>query len=164
MRGSLCAFNAARDLDNPVWTDRIQSADILPELRERGLVAEQFGVSRAWVFDVFRSQPGDEIVAVFNAGPTSHRVLRIYDLTGKVRFQIWHDGAITHCHWMSEAGLLVFAGDCQWPYHDNYGNLLGDKVHHFVVFALRPEPGFIADSYLDYLSCQPGDERLDPAW
>jgi hypothetical protein len=94
----------------------------------------------------------------------SQSVIRIYDLSGKLLYQVWHEGMAYSCYWMSDVGLLVFAGDCHWHCHDNEGGQLGLKRHDFVVFALRPEPGFIAERYLDYLSCQPGDERLDPVW
>jgi hypothetical protein len=91
-------------------------------------------------------------------------VIRIYDLRGQLLYQVWHDGVPTTCHWMSDAGLLVFGGYCDWPHYDVYGNLLGEGTKDFVAFSLRPAPGFIADRFLDYLSCQPDDPRLDPVW
>jgi len=79
-------------------------------------------------------------------------------------YQVWHDGIVYAAQWLSEPGLLVFAADAHWPHWDAQGNLLGERVHDFVIFALRPQAGFIATEYLDYLSAQPGDDRLDPAW
>jgi hypothetical protein len=65
---------------------------------------------------------------------------------------------------MSDAGLLIVSAFCDWPHYDLHGNLLGDTRPGFAVFAIRPEPGAISDRFLDYLSCDPGDDRLDPAW
>ncbi|MHC4427946.1 MAG: serine/threonine protein kinase [Planctomycetota bacterium] len=168
--GALCAFDAQGDFENPLWERRIETVDVLPELRSfRGATGENFGVERAWLVDVFPNkecpeQSVDEIVVSSLHWMRSQIAIRIYDLRGELQYQVWHDGMVQSCYWMSDAGLLVFAGDCHWPYHDDYGNLLGEKVHDLVVFALRPEPGFIADRYLDYLASEPGDERLDPAW
>ncbi len=163
--GSLCAFDANGDLTTPIWRRRVETEEVLPELRSfRGATGEQFTFGGGWVFDVFPEHPGDEIVVWSIRWYYSQSVIRIYDLRGELLYQVWHDGTAYSCYWMPDARLLVFAGNCHWPYHDNYGKLLGEKVWDFVVFALRPELGFIADSYVDYLSCQPGDERLDPAW
>jgi len=166
----LCAFDADGDLARPVWKRRVETEEVLPELRAfRQATGDQFFVRRAWLIDVFPEpefpqHPGPEIVVWFICWYYSQSVIRIYDLRGELLYQAWHDGIAYSCYWMSDAGLLVFAGNCHWPHHDSYGNLLGERVYDFVLFALRPEPGFIADSYLDYLSSRPGDERLDPVW
>ncbi|MFH0982190.1 MAG: serine/threonine-protein kinase [Planctomycetota bacterium] len=163
--GSLSALDAAGDLVRPAWRRSVETEDVLPELRSfRGATGEQFTFCGGWVFDVFPKHPGNEIVVWFSRWYYSQSAIRIYDLRGELIYQVWHDGTAYSCFWMSDAGLLVFAGNCHWPYWDRDGNLLGTKTHDFVVFALRPELGFIADRYLDYLSCKPGDERLDPVW
>ncbi|HUU95629.1 MAG TPA: hypothetical protein VM487_07805 [Phycisphaerae bacterium] len=166
LRGALCAFDAEGDIENPVWKRRVKTDDILPSLRDlRHATAQEFHFQHAWVFDVFPEQAGEEVVAVFARGSYSQRVIQIYDLSGELLYQVWHDGSVHSCYWMSDARLLVFAGDAHWPYHDAHGSLLGDKVKDLVVFALRPALGFIArDDYLDYTSSKPGDDRLDPAW
>jgi hypothetical protein len=168
--GALCAFEAGGDLDDPVWERRVETNEVLPELRSLRLASgDQFFVRRAWLVDVFPDEefplhPGREIVVHFCRSIYSQGVIRIYDLRGDLLYQVWHDGIVNSCHWMSKAGLLVFAGNCHWPYHDEKANLLGDKLEDLVVFALRPEMGFVATEYLDYLACEPGDDRLDPAW
>jgi len=172
-RGYLCAFDVDGDLEKPLWWRRVETREILPVLRTlRGMTGEEFRVHGGWVFDVFPEQkfpqhPGPEIIASFGHRTyASQQVIRIYDLSGGLLYEVWHDGAVSSCYWMRDAGLLVFAGDAHWPYHDDYGNLLEDagRFRDFVVFALRPEPGFIARRYMDYLGSEPGDERLDPAW
>ena len=167
---ALCAFDANGHFADPLWVRRVQTEHILPELRsERSATGEKFIFSRGWALDVFPEKvfpqhPGPELVVYYTFWYRSQVVIRIYDLSGRLLYQVWHDGVVYSCYWMYDAGLLVFSGDCHWHCHDVAGTQLGVKEHDFVVFALRPEPGFIADRYLDYLSCQPGDERLDPVW
>jgi serine/threonine protein kinase len=161
--GALCAYDVNGDLEVPIWQGRIETEDILPELREeRGLVAEEFAFHDGWILDVFPKRPGREIVALFAAGIYSQRVLRIYDLAGAVLYQVWHDGAMGSCYWMSGPGLLVFAGDCQEPYHDRSGQLLGSRVKDVVVFAVCPKAGHINND--DYLPLVPGDDPLSPTF
>lgn len=163
--GALCAFDAQRDLAQPIWTSRVDTKDVLPALRElRSVTGEDMSFHTAWTFDVFPERAGEEVVAWFIWWYHSHSVIRIYDLRGELLYQVWHDGIVYSAHWLSDPGLLVFAGDAQWPHWDARGTLLGKKVHDFVVFALRPEAGFITTAYLDYLSTEPGDDRLDPVW
>jgi len=168
--GTLCAFDADGDLIKPVWKRCVETEDILPELRSfRGATGEEFVFQHAWLFDVFPEEkfpqhPGPEIIAYYTFWYRSQSVIRIYDLSGKLLYQAWHDGTLHSCYWMSDAERLVFSGNCHWHCHDNEGSQLGLKRLDHVVFALRPEPDFIADRYLDYLSCQLGDERLDPVW
>jgi hypothetical protein len=168
--GCLCAFDAYGDFTTPLWARRLETAEVLPELRaQRGATGEQFTVGYAWVRDVFPEDrypqhPGEEIVVCLFRWMYSQAVVRIYDLRGELLYQVWHDGGVAFCQYLPDAGLLVFAGNAHWPYHDERGGLLGEKAYDFVVFALRPEPGFIAHQYLDYLSVQPVDDRLKPAW
>ncbi|MFQ5592504.1 MAG: serine/threonine protein kinase, partial [Phycisphaerae bacterium] len=168
--GFLCAFDVHGGLENPVWKRRVETRDILRDLRSfRGATTDDFAVHYAAYVDVFPEdkfpeQPGEEVVVWFKRSWYSQTVLRIYDLRGELLYQVWHDGVVHSIYWMSDAGLLVLAGDCHWPYHDPFGTLLSKRVHDFVVFAVRPEPGFVADDYLDYLSLKPGDDRLDPPW
>jgi serine/threonine protein kinase len=168
--GSLCAFDTKTSLTTPLWQYRIETAEVLPELRTaRSATGDQFRVAFGRLYDVFPEKDfpqhaGPEIVVVFRRSVYSQSVIRIYDLRGQLLYQAWHDGVPTSCLWLSDAGLLVIGGYCDWPHYDMHGNLLGEKTKDFVAFALRPEPGFIADRFLDYLSCQPGDPRLDPAW
>jgi hypothetical protein len=169
-RGSLCAFDAEGDLEKPIWKERLEPDDILPELRdERDSVAEEYSVQLGRVFDVFPERPGEEIVLCYGRGVYSQRVLRIYDLSGELLYQVWHDGSMDSCYWMSAAGLLVFAGNNHEPYWDA-GELLGDgeKVCDRVVFALRPVPDYINKTHFlndaDRLSLGPAGDSGSPVW
>ncbi|MCK4342294.1 MAG: serine/threonine protein kinase [Phycisphaerae bacterium] len=159
----LCVVDTNGDLDDPIWTGRIKTKDILPELAERGSVAEHFSAHDCWTFDVFPEEPGPkvpEIVVSYTNGRHSQRVLRIYDLSGNCLYQVWHDGTIPLCYWMSDPRLLVFAGDYHRPYWDG-GKLKGDQVKALVVFALHPERGQLGDNYLP---TEPSNDPLSPVW
>jgi len=99
--GQICAFDAERSFTIPLWQRRVETAEVLPELRTH------------------RSASGDQFRVVFG---------RLYDVFPEKEFP-------------------------QNP---------GPEI--VVAFSLRPEPGLITDRFLDYLSCQPGDPRLDPVW
>ncbi len=162
LRGALCAFDAEGDLEEPLWQRRINTEDVLPELREnRGFVGEQFSIHDCWIFDVFPDLPGREVVAVYGHCERSPRVLRIYNLNGDVLYQVWHDGSMGQCYWMADAGLLVFAGDYHGLYHDRHGNLVGDKVSALVVFAVRLQADVI---FTEWMSTTPGHDPRSPAW
>jgi len=168
--GKLCALDPARSLTMPLWQRGVETADVPPELRTlRSASGDQFRVVFGRLYDIFPEKdfpknPGPEIVVAFRRSVYSQSVIRIYDLRGQLLYQVWHDGVPTSCHWLSEVGLLVVGAYCDWPHYDIHGNLLGEDTKDFVAFALRPEPGFIANHFLDYLACQPDDARLDPVW
>ena len=169
-RGSLCAFDAEGDLEKPIWKKRIEPDDILPDLvAKRRSVVEEYNVQHCRIVDVFPESPGEEIVLSYARGGHSQRVLRIYDLSSDLLYQVWHDGEMGSCYWMSDVRLLVFAGDNHEPYWDA-GELLGDgeKVCDRVVFALQPVPGYINDTHFlndaDRLSLVPTDDPGNPVW
>ncbi len=88
LQSSLTAFNIQGDLDEPVWSKRVETEDILPELLARDFTGQQFGAQFSKLVDVFPEYPGPEIVVVFKHGPYSAGVIRIYDLTGELLFQL----------------------------------------------------------------------------
>jgi len=166
--GALCAFDVVHDLEEPLWKRRVETDDILPQLRElRGATGAAFEVRWARVFDVFPEDkypdyPGHEIVVSFGRGMYSQRVLRIYDLRGELLYQVWQDGGIPHCYWMADAGLLVLGGRDATQNWDRKGAVLNPQLDPLVVFALRPVPGFIGDR--DYLPSYGADGPLSPVW
>jgi len=164
IRNTLSVYDLNGDLETPIWSQRIKTEDILFQLRrDRDFVGEQFCVRPSIVADVFpdSNHSGDEIVVIF--GPeTSQRIIRIYDLSGKLLYQVWHDGDMRPPYWMADARLLIFAGENALINWDRKGNPRNPDRNPFVVFALRPEPGHIGDS--DYLQPEAGDDPLSPVW
>lgn len=161
-QGSLCVFDVDRDIENPIWQRRVESDEIMPRLAaERGYTAEKFGVLHAWIADVLSSVPGDEIVVEFNAGENSQRVIRIYGIRGGLLYEVWHDGTIGHCYWMTDARLLIFSGDDHYWDWDNDAKLT-NRDDPYVIFALRPEIGVIERQ--NYLVEASDEDSWKPVW
>ncbi len=164
-RGYLCAFDTARDLEKPVWIGRIETNDIPPQIRsDFELVGEQFALAFAWVFDVFPERSGKEVVAVYFHELWSPTAVRVYDQAGNVLYQFWHDGTLRSCYWMSDAGLLVFAGqngEADWEQR-GYPRVKRNPDPQ-VVFAVRPARGLISHEFLCTTPCS-GSGRLSPVW
>ena len=160
--GSLCAFDVEGSREVPVWTRRVETKDILPQLRRgRGYTSEQFGIIPSKIADVFPECPGREIVAAYHHTPGSACVIRIYDLAGQVLYQLWQDGGVNPGYWMSDARLLVFVGlNAEEPW-DRRGHSEVRGAHPRVLFAVRPKLNFIAE---DWLRVTPGDDPLSPVW
>jgi len=123
-RKALCAYEVKGDLDKPIWHYRVATKDLpLPLQDSRQFVGEQFTINICQIENVFpdHEHPGDEIVAVFGS-IKSQRLIRIYDMSGSLLYQVWHDGAVGRPKWMSDARLLVFTGDNHQNAYDEQGN------------------------------------------
>ncbi len=159
--GSLCAFDADGDLEEPVWQRHVEPGTPLPDPFGRGHVAEEFGVGRCWLFDVFPNQPGLEIVVIHPHAVRSQSFIRIYDLRGKLLYQVWHDGTAQSCYWMSDAELLVFAGSDATVNWGSGGKPLTTGADPLVVFAVRPSLGHIVQDYAHRFR---GNDDTSLAW
>ncbi len=167
---SLVAFDVDRGLTKPVLNLHIEPGDPMPQPPGRQYSADMFYVCFGAVIDVFPETPEPEIVVAFQVHPHTQCILRIYDLSGRLEYEIWHDGNPTSCHWLSRPGLLVFAGingSRSWSelgYSGLSDPVFGARVDHEhpkVVFAVRPRVGAVSHGFL---RTTPGVERLDPAW
>lgn len=145
-RGSLCAFDVARNRTEPLWYDRITDEDMPGDFRDAAYTSDGFGVqSESAVIDVFPDAPGKEIIAVYNHAPFSPSVVRICNTAGEVLYQIWHDGAITDVQWVSGSRQLVVIAnnsEATWPQRGEHET---QRVQPIVVFALTPIPGHIGE-------------------
>ncbi len=160
---TLRAFDVAHSYEEPVWVGRITHDDALPHAHKRTHTPQIFHVGLAGVADVFKESPGREVIAVHTAGPYSQCFIRIYDLAGKVVYQIWYDGALSGCYWMRKEKLLVFCGDNAEAYWSQRGftGTPPTRPYPLVVFAIRPEYGLIQSAFL---KSTPGTDSLSPAW
>ncbi len=137
--GALAAFEWTGLSVREIWSRKVSQ---IPEnLAKEGYTAGAFGMLRAWVVDVFpeKESPGPEVVAAFLHGPGSLCVLRVYDLRGEVRFEMWHDGHITGLHWTEAERLLVLSGlssEAFWP-ERGYPEITSGN-HPLIVMAVRP--------------------------
>ena len=157
LAGKLCAFDISEDRENPVWKRTVLDSELPPGIDENDLPRRKFNLAGAWIVDVFPdSVEGTEreIVAVF-ANSFSQRAIRVYSLQGELLYQVWHEGSVASCHWMSDVGLLVFAGD-------NGQGHVGQRA--WVVFAIRPRRGVVESGYIRKMHAEESHEPLNPAW
>ncbi|MBU0616722.1 MAG: serine/threonine protein kinase, partial [Planctomycetes bacterium] len=163
---AVAAFDPAISLEEPLWyraPEANEPMPIPPYDPDRLYAPHEFNAYIMGVWDVFTGPEhiGAEIVVVFNHKVYSQRILRIYDLEGRLLYQIWHDGGISECYWMTEAGLLVCVGNNGERRWDEWGWDFEGREHPRVVFAIRPEPD---ELFEQFLATSPGDGPLDPAW
>lgn len=146
--GMLCAFRLSGRDEEPVWTSRVEHEDLPERLRNRGFHPEEFGTRRLYISQIFPQRAGQQIIVSHQHNPYSQNLIRIYDVSGEVLYQAWHDGPTCDMYWMSGPELLVFAGlnglvyweDRQYGLPEDMIRSL-DKPHPIVVFAVRPEYG-----------------------
>ena len=160
--GQLCAFDMSNDRDLPIWTARITDDDLLPEHIEHGYKSEGVGVIWCDVQDVFadRDHPGSEVIVCYQHGPGSACAVRIYDLSGELLYQIWHDGALSRGYWMTGPGRLVLQGtnsESPWSAR-GYDDVQGFPL---VVLAVEPKIGHIAEAST---TTTPGGDTETLAW
>ncbi|MHC4709278.1 MAG: serine/threonine protein kinase [Planctomycetota bacterium] len=137
----LWAFDANGDLDDPVWTGRIEADDLPDDVRALGIEANEFIIRHGSAYDVFPDRPGLEIVAA-HLHARSVCALRVYALTGEVLFQVWHDGHIRDSVWLADSGKLVLSGvNAEALWNERGEGELDEGWHPEVLFAIRPQAG-----------------------
>jgi serine/threonine protein kinase len=105
------------------------------------------GLLRADVFDD-ADCPGEEVIVVFTHAWRSPRAIAIFDVRGRLLYQVWHDGSIGSAHWMPDSGLLVAAG-CYSRYWNELGVHDVEYEYPQVVFALRPQRGHMGERFIE---------------
>jgi len=161
LRGALCAFDISGNLEEPVWRSRVASGDGLPDPYSRDYTAEDFDVGKYWLYDVFPSQSGPEVVVTYQHMKRSQIIIRIYGLQGELLYQVWLDGTIQSSYWMADARLLVFAGSDASVNWGAGGTLLAARSDPLVVFAVQPTIGHVIK---EYLHRYPADDDVSLAW
>ena len=162
-RGSMCAFHVDGDLETPVWTRQIADDQMPSGLVDEGYSSAEFGVRWADATDVFpdRDHLGSELIVVYQHSVYSPRSVCIYDLSGTLLYQIWHDGSLNSGYWMPTVRLLVFPGlnsEVRWPQR---GEPDLDHAHPIVVFAVQPKLGHIVNTWT---TTSPGGDPRTLAW
>lgn len=160
--GQVCAYRVSDGrFDDPVWCRWIELDDMPDALTERGQGSNLAGVCGLFLADVFQNIPGDEIVVIHCFGSSGVRTVRVLDLQGVVRYQVWHNGHIGAWHWMKGERLLVLAGDnCGGQWSDR-GQPHAKNIRPYVVWALRPTLDFRSNQFVFTFT---GDSPLHPAW
>lgn len=160
-RGMLCAYDLAVSHESPTWSARVDKNEVPDSLRELHPIVEDFTVQGGGVFDIFEERPGDEIVVMFVHGGWSQCLLRVYDLSGNVLYQIWEDGGIAQVRWLEDARLLVLRGGDEFLKFNDPRYREKESPYAQVIFALKPRYGFRANRFMTPLG---GDEEFGLAW
>ncbi len=163
----LCAYDAGSRSETPVWKAGIQAEEMPIGLRREYQPAD-FGVWLGQVADVFHNPrlPGDELIVVHKLSVFTHSAIRVYDLMGNMRYQVWVDAQIDNLCWLDRPGILVVAGingEASWERRGRFGAAHDDPP---VVFAIRPRLDFKTTDYLaqEQEEQLAADQDLRPLW
>lgn len=115
-----------------------------PELPhgETQRVEARFRLEHVVLDDVFPELTGDELVVLESLFPYSATCIRVFDLSGGLRYQVWHDGAMREFSvmWLSGSRRLIGAGvegQYRWDQRGKAGS------YPWCVFALTPRDGHV---------------------
>lgn len=123
---------------------------------------EQFKLSFVQVADVFPESAGAELIVAHRHTPFSPTVVRIYDQSGQVLYEFWHDGVLHDVRWLASSNLLILCGvnsEGNW-HHRGHREVrtLGTPI---ILFAIRPRIGEIRR---EWIRCGGGKGTLEPLW
>ncbi len=139
--GGCVRLHDVNDPDHPYWSSESVPLELPPSVPVRPWAA--FDIDLVLVEDVLTASPGSEIVVVHHLDPYSQSAIRVFDLSGRLRFEVWHDGGISAVHWIRESRRLVVCGLNSEHRWDERGVDLPDLPNPVVVFALDPEDGHV---------------------
>ncbi len=146
--GGVYVYDVDEPMETPIAIWNVKDADMPKWLLDMGRTSDLMAPTRIEVEDVFADSPGPEAIVVFQLGPWSQCALRIYNLAGDLLYEVWHDGNITDVYWMSGPGVLVLAGLNAEAYWNQRGHPEVKFPHARVVFAIRPQIGQIANTWI----------------
>lgn len=149
-----------RNPKDPVWTSTPLDSIPGPPLPRSGNTT----VSTALVADLLKDVPGPEILLIRQRNPFSPECIQVYDLSGTVRYETWHWGAILGAVWLNDAERLVVSafsseGRSQWS------DRVDDPPRHpypMVLFALNLIDGHVVPDRFIAHTPRPMDESV--AW
>lgn len=108
-----------------------------------------FGLGPVLIEDIFPEIPGNEIVTIHGHTVYSPNLIRIYDLSGRILYQVWHDGQISQCLWIRETGLLVLTGlNSENNWNGRGYSTLVEPRYPLIVLGIHPEVGQVHDEWI----------------
>ena len=142
----------AYDFDHPekeLWSTGTGAPQInMPEpisVVEGGM----FGLGPVLIEDIFPDIPGNEIVTIHGHTVYSPNLIRIYDLSGRILYQVWHDGQISQCLWIRETGTLVLTGlNSENNWNGRGYSTLVEPRYPMIVLGIHPEVGQVHDEWI----------------
>jgi predicted Ser/Thr protein kinase len=157
--GRLLAFSA-RDVRQPIWTTGTGPPSIRMPTLEGFTATPRFVCEHAEPVDIFPESEGQEIVVLMHHDQWGPAVLRVYDPSGRVLYEAWHNGWIYRARWLPRPGLLVLVADNSEVMWFGRGATGVQQTWPRVVLAIRPTFGKRA-GWIRTPSA-PGD--VEPAW
>ncbi|MFO0836101.1 MAG: serine/threonine-protein kinase [Phycisphaerales bacterium] len=156
-------YGASEDVEVP-FPSPIHVPDALRYAAPITLGSDSMGIRFAMLEDVLPDMDGvarPELVILYHHARRSPACLRVFSLDGTLRYELWHDGHLTHAYWMAQPRLLVLAGvnsDGTWAERGETPKRL--TAYPPVVFAVRPAIG-VTNAILAW----PGfDGDVQPVW
>ena len=140
VRGKMLMYDFD-NLDTPIWDSDSISRQFPDD--------NKFNKPHTWacsglaIDDFFEDIPGEEFLVMLNPDPFSPTSISIHDATGKLLFQVWHDGYVAMVKWVPEIKKLICTGlnsETNWA---DLGQPTGLVGHPTVVFAMNIKAGFV---------------------
>jgi len=105
--GEACLY-AVDDLDEPIWS----TADVQPPTapNQAPRPAHRWHAIAGAVDDFLPGVPGEELFVIHRLGVFSPCWIRIFDISGQLRFQVAYDGAIRKMAWFEDDGVTLVTG------------------------------------------------------
>lgn len=158
----IAAFTLAH-LHTPAWTTR--AAELQFPAGETGHPEATMIPVFAQIDDYIPDSPGPELLVVHELNNFSAAVVRVFDLRGKVRYQVWHDGAINGAVWLPKAKTVVVAAlssECSWS--DRGVTSSVPKRYPSTVMALKVLDGHLGTEWVVRRGARTDDTLLWYKW
>jgi len=156
----LYAYEVDKDLSVPLWHKQVNDEDMPREMLTKNRRGRDCEVLTFLTADVFPQIEGKELVVVHGLGPYSQRALRVYDLEGKLLYQLWQDGGIKSFSWFPERRRLICLGMDEAE-KQHAMEILEARDPVYIVFAIEPKLGVISNEFMTPAQC--GGPN-DPVW
>lgn len=144
LAGQVALYDCSRP-DLPIWTTLEAPLARPPGYEDRIEIESTAGPSL--VADIFDESPGEEIVTMQSLWPYSPVCVRVFDLTGRELYSVWHDGALQDIVWLPDRGQLVLSGVYSEARWDQRGLAWGGAAYPCVILALEPRLGHLGEPW-----------------
>ncbi|KAA3606061.1 MAG: serine/threonine protein kinase [Planctomycetota bacterium] len=105
--GRVCIYSATRP-EVPLWTCSEQP--LRPPEKPDAHPEAKVAMQDILLEDFFPHREGLEFAAIQSLNPFGATAIRIFDFTGRLLYQAWHDGALLSFYWIQNGGILLASG------------------------------------------------------
>ncbi len=161
-QGEILAFDPDRT-EQPLWSTGDSPLEFRPKPPQ--VVEAEPSIGLARVVDILNDVPGHEIVALEFFHPYSAGSIRVFDLAGRLRYEVWHDGGLGGFVCTQDPPRIVCWGlnsEIRWPDGGEYPPEKSPATAPLVVFAVDVVDGHINNDEFIVQNGEILDERV--AW